>query len=88
MYEILLTNEAQHFYAKADPVLVRKLNRCFQYLQNDPYRHPNIKRLKGPLAGHLCYRVGDWRVIYQVREQEQKVIVVLVVHRSEAYRPQ
>jgi mRNA interferase RelE/StbE len=86
MYEILLTSEAQHFYAEADPVLVRKLNRCFQYLQNDPYKHPNIKRLKGPLAGYLRYRVGDWRVIYQVREPAQEVIVVLITHRSEVYR--
>jgi mRNA interferase RelE/StbE len=86
MYDVFLTQEAQHFYEEADPVLVRKLNRCFRYLRNDPYKHPNIKRLKGPLAGHLRYRAGDWRVVYQVHEEEQKVIVVLIAHRSEVYR--
>ena len=86
MYEVFLTKEAQHFYEGADPVLVRKLNRCFRHLCNDPYEHPNIKRLKGPLTGRLRYRVGDWRVVYQVHEQEQKVVVVLIAHRSEVYR--
>lgn len=86
MYEVFLTGEAQRFYEEADPVLVRKLNRCFRYLRDDPHKHPNIKRLKGPLSGHFRYRAGDWRVVYQVYEQERKVVVVLIAHRSELYR--
>jgi len=39
MYEVLLAHEAQRFYEQADPVLARKLNRCFQYLRKDPYEH-------------------------------------------------
>ena len=86
MYEVFLTREAQRFYEEADPVLVRKLNRCFEHLRENPYEHPNIKRLKGPLAGHFRYRVGDWRVIYRVDEEKREVIVMLIVHRSKAYR--
>lgn len=29
MYQVFLTHEAQRCYEQADPVLVRKLNRCF-----------------------------------------------------------
>ena len=86
MYELFLTREAQQFYEKADAVLARKLNRCFRYLQSDPYEHPNIKRLKGSLDGYFRYRVSDWRVVYQVHEQEQSVVVMLIAHRSEVYR--
>jgi len=86
MYEVFLTREAQRFYEQADPVLVRKLNRCFRYLRENPYDHPNIKRLKGPLAGHFPYRIGDWPVIYRVAEQKHEVTVLLVAHRSRAYR--
>lgn len=86
MYEVLLTREAQDFYEQADPALVRKLNRCFRHVRENPYGHPNIKRLKGPLAGHFRYRVGDWRVIYQVGEQEHEVTVLLIAHRSKVYR--
>ncbi|MBM4467682.1 MAG: type II toxin-antitoxin system RelE/ParE family toxin [Chloroflexi bacterium] len=86
MYEVFLTHEARDFYEQADPSLVRKLNRCFRHLRENPHGHPNIKRLKGPLAGHFRYRVGDWRVIYQVDEQEHKVTVLLIAHRSKVYR--
>ena len=86
MYELLLTRDAERFYKKADPPLIKRLNRCFDQLQENPYEHPNIKRLKGPLAGNFRYRVGDWRVIYTIEEEAKQVIVLLIVHRSGAYR--
>lgn len=86
MYEVLLTHEARRFYKQADPVLVRKLNRCFQYLRRDPHEHPNIKPLKGSLVGHFRYQMGDWRVVYRIDEQKHEVTVLLIAHRSKAYR--
>ena len=62
MYEIRLTRDARTFYEAADKVLAKRLNRCFDQLRQDPYAHPNIRRLKGPLDGQWRYRVGDWRV--------------------------
>ena len=86
MYEIWLTRDVQKFYQDADEPLIAKLNRCFDQLRNDPYRHPNIKQLKGPLAGYRRYRAGDWRVVYRVDEEKQTVTVILIAHRSKAYR--
>lgn len=86
MYEVQLSRTAQRFYEKADEPLVRRLNRCFDQLQRDPYNHPNIKRLTGNLAGYFRYRVGDWRVVYEVREGNSIVIVVLIAHRREVYQ--
>ncbi|MFH1084772.1 MAG: hypothetical protein V1772_03295 [Chloroflexota bacterium] len=51
MYEIRLTREAQAFYQAADKDLAKQLNRCFDQLRQNPYAHPNIRRLKGPLVG-------------------------------------
>lgn len=86
MYELLLTRDAHRFYERADVPLVKRLNRCFEYLQQSPYEHPNIKRLRGPLAGSYRYRIGDWRVIYKVDEEKRQVTILLILHRSEAYR--
>ena len=58
-YELLLTHVARSFYQRADPALVRRLNRCFQHLGENPYEHRNIKKLKGPLEGYFRYRIGD-----------------------------
>ena len=85
MYEIWLTRDAQKFYQDADDPLVRRLNRCFDQLQHNPYEHLNIKRLKGRLAGYWRYRLGNWRVVYRVDEEEHVITVVLIAHRSKAY---
>ena len=86
MYDLQLTREAESFYRRADPPLVRRLNRCFEQIQQFPYEHPNIKRLKGPFVGSYRYRLGDWRIIYTVAEEKKVITILLIVHRSQAYR--
>lgn len=86
MYEIKLTVKAQRFYDKADKPLTRKLNRCFDQLAKNPYAHPNIKRLRGTLTGYFRYRAGDWRVIYEVNDDQILVIVLVIAHRRNIYR--
>jgi mRNA interferase RelE/StbE len=85
MFEVILSPEAQAFYAQADRALARKLARCFAQLERDPRRHNNIKRLSGALAGRLRYRVGDWRVIYRIDDRARQVHVLLIAHRSDVY---
>jgi mRNA interferase RelE/StbE len=85
MFDVILSPEAQAFFASADPPLARKLARCFAQLERDPRRHNNIKRLSGALAGRLRYRVGDWRVVYRIDGRARQVHVLLIAHRSEIY---
>ena len=85
MYEVLLTRRAQSAYEQAGVPLVRRLNRGLDQISQTPYNHPNIKRLRGPLAGQFRYRVGDWRIVYTVDEAQQTVTILLIVHRSQAY---
>ena len=42
--------------------------------------------LKGGLRGLRRLRVGDYRVVYEVLDDELVVLVVRVAHRREAYR--
>ena len=42
--------------------------------------------LKGELRGLRRVRVGDYRLIYEVREQDLVVLVLRAAHRREAYR--
>ena len=42
--------------------------------------------LKGDLRGLRRVRVGDYRVVYEVRDDELVVLVVRVAHRRDAYR--
>ena len=51
--------------------------------QGDPRRFG--KGLKADLAGLWRYRVGDYRVLCQIRNGELLVLVIAVGHRREIY---
>jgi mRNA interferase RelE/StbE len=85
MFEVILSPEAQAFFAASDQPLARKLARCFAQLEREPRRYNNIKRLSGKLAGRLRYRIGDWRVIYRIDDQANRVLVLSIAHRREVY---
>lgn len=42
--------------------------------------------LIGPLGGLWRYRVGDYRVFCELRDEALRVLVVRIAHRSRAYR--
>ncbi len=85
MYEVVLAHEAQSIYASAAPALAKKIARCLEQLQQTPRTHPNIKALKGQLAGYYRYRLGDYRVVYSLNDETRRVLVVTIAHRKEVY---
>jgi mRNA interferase RelE/StbE len=52
-------------------------------LPNNPYLG---KKLVGDLSSFYRLRVGDFRVIYQVIDQELIVTIIKVRHRKEVYK--
>ena len=44
------------------------------------------RALIGPMGGLWRYRVGDCRVISELRDDALRVLVVRIAHRSRAYR--
>ena len=86
MYELRFDKDAAKVYAGADKKLARRLNRCFERLRENPLYHPNIRALKGTLAGLYRYQLGEWRVIYEPDEEKHLVDILQIVRRSRAYR--
>ena len=85
MYRVNLSNEAKTFFENAIAKLQKRLDRCFEQLKVNPYVHPNIKPLKGKFAGYYRYRLGNYRIIYQVDERIKQVFVTTITHRGGAY---
>lgn len=48
-------------------------------------RPPGAKLLAGPERFYRV-RVGDFRVIYQVADDQSRILIVRVGHRREVYR--
>lgn len=45
------------------------------------------KPLRGDLAGLFSARVGAYRVVYEIDRQAGRVLVVMIDHRADIYRP-
>lgn len=84
-FEVLLMPQALKFYKLSHDELTKRLNKCFEELENNPFWGPNIKVLKGEKRRYR-YRIGDYRVVYGVDKEKNKVIVTLISARSSAYR--
>ncbi|HAK95055.1 MAG TPA: type II toxin-antitoxin system RelE/ParE family toxin [Planctomycetes bacterium] len=85
MYKVVLAEKAARFFERADAPLQRRLDRCFEVLRVSPFLHPNIRRLRGPFAGYVRFRVGDHRVVYRVETDRRLVVVAIIAHRREVY---
>lgn len=84
-FEVILMPHASKFYKNCSPGLAERLNKCFESLEANPFYGPNIKRLQGEEKRYR-YRVGDYRVIYNIDKESKKVIVTLISQRPSAYR--
>lgn len=85
MYAVSIGSRAKRFFEEADAPLQRRIDRCFDQLKIDPRHHNQIKALKGAYSGYLRFRIGDYRVVYRVRESTQQVFVADIAHRREVY---
>ncbi len=71
--------ELQELPARAHDRIVKAL----LSLQNDPFSG-NAKKLRGREGMRI--RVGNYRVLYLVNDEEKKIEIISVADRKEAYR--
>lgn len=84
-FAVIVTPEAQRDLLRLDPaVQTRLLNRIDWMGENAGLlRHQAMKG--DEWRGCFKYRVGDYRIIYQLDQSVQKMIVLKVGHRREVY---
>jgi len=61
----------------------RRILEPIENLADDP-RPPGVKKLSGTEDLYRI-RVGDYRVIYQIRDKERLVVIVRIGHRGDIY---
>jgi mRNA interferase RelE/StbE len=65
------------------PQHAERIRQAIDQLSEDPYP-PSSLKLKGRNGWRL--RVGDYRVVYEVDEDEQLIIILQAGHRRDVYR--
>lgn len=81
-YKVLFKSPAKHQIERLDSSIKRRIFKAIVRLAESPHIG---KPLRGTLVNYWSYRVGNWRVIYEMHESTITVIVVAVGHRKEIY---
>jgi mRNA interferase RelE/StbE len=77
------------FDKKFDRLSHNDQKRIMSFFENRVLKHPNPKEyakpLKGDLAGYWSFRIGRYRVIADIIDEQLKIITFDVGHRREIY---
>lgn len=81
MARVVLTRTAREALAALDFMLADAVLDALGELERDPHLG---HRLRGRLTGLRSYRVGVYRIIYELRD-DKSVRVIVIRHRADAY---
>jgi mRNA interferase RelE/StbE len=82
-YRITLAPSAARQLRKFDPDVKRRLQAAIELLAVDP-RPPAATRLVGG-SGEWRVRTGEYRIVYEIHDNELVVLVLRMGHRREVY---
>lgn len=83
-YRITLAPPAARQLRKFDPQVRRRIQAALELLADEPRPSAAIQLAGG--AGEWRVRTGDYRIVYEIRDDELVVLVLRVGHRRDIYR--
>jgi mRNA interferase RelE/StbE len=85
MFNVEFSLEAANKLVNLDKRISQRILNRIKWLSQH-YNDINHKALSGHLKGAFKLRVGDYRVIYEMKFEPGIIIVRLIGHRSEIYK--
>ena len=82
-YELLIGRKVLKKLKKIPPPQYQQIKQAILQLQHQP-KPPGTKALKGQDAYRI--RIGQYRVIYQIKHQKLQVLIIQIGHRKDVYR--
>jgi mRNA interferase RelE/StbE len=81
-YKLVYTRRAERDIKKLDPETKDRIGKALLRYSEEPLRF--AEKLSDPILGEYRFRIGDYRVIFDIEGNE--IIVLRVGHRREIYR--
>lgn len=82
-YKIEIRDTAKKQILKISPPHFQRIEAHIDALAHNP-RPPDALKLKGETGYRL--RVGDYRILYEIDDERQEVVIYRVKHRRDVYR--
>lgn len=84
MYKVVLSKQAQKYFAKVPLKIARQLKECFVQLEKEPFE--NSIALHGIFSGQRRLKSGKWRIVFSVNKLSRIVIVIAIKPRGDVYK--
>lgn len=83
-YKVIVERQAEKAFRRLPREILGRVDRLLLSLADEP-RPAGCKKLRG-YENLYRLRVGDWRLIYAIEDDELVVLVIEIAPRGEAYR--
>jgi len=83
-YRVTLTATAVKERKRIDPVVRNRIDQVLIVLQSEP-RPSGVKKLSGRQQ-EWRVRVGDYRILFEIDDDEQLITIWRIAHRRDVYR--
>ena len=84
MYDIYFKKQAEKELRKIDKQFINKIVDKIEELKEKP-NPVNSRKLVDSMMSYRL-RVGDYRIIYQIEEEEKIITIIHIRHRKDAYK--
>jgi mRNA interferase RelE/StbE len=82
-YQAFVSTLSKKFLDKIDKKSRKRLMLAIELIIDNPKKG---KRMTGHLKGKLSWRVGEYRIIYQIIEERLHISIVKIGLRKEVYK--
>ena len=82
MFQVKLTPTAVHAFKNLHPAIKKQLKDALNTLKDHPY---SGKQLREELDFFRSFKIKRYRVIYQIDDKLQHIIVIALGHRRDIY---
>ena len=83
VYKVVFRDEARKAFERLDRAVREQVGRAIDRLADNPRPGQATQLVGDPRTWRV--RAGDWRILYEIRDDEIMVLILDVKRRSKAY---
>jgi mRNA interferase RelE/StbE len=85
-YSIRFDKAAQKYFNKLDKQTQKRIAYAIDVLSKNPYEIPNSKPLSGISGNVYRLRIGQLRMIYEIKNEHLIIIILRIGPRGDIYK--
>ena len=85
IYTVQLERRAEREMQNLPQHVISRIDAIFQQLENNP-RPSGVIKLSGQMGDSWRIRVGAYRILYRIDDENYRVKIYRIKHRGRAYR--